>query len=238
MCFWENPVWNLQTGINAASGFAKSCYPAFYDENFFRSAGATWDYTLRWDATLYSPTHKWASKMRSGSRSFLIHQFPFWRQFSDCSPCWEIWIFPLFCSKFLLLKKKSIHLKLGVRSTYNLCATVLADAGGRGLLWSRLSAQGGLIDRRLLVENMEIRQAEGKSRPPGEFEKNLKLHKFFKMSRWPWMSFVFLELHQYASVPLGILGKTLWWRSAGVKERVLILLVPNKFVFHPKTLWW
>lgn len=37
-----------------------------------------------------------------------------------------------------------------------------------------------VTDRRLLVENMEIRQAESKSSPPGEFEKNLKLNKFFK----------------------------------------------------------
>lgn len=68
--------FEFRTRINTASGCAKSCYSTFYDGNFFRSPGATWSYTLEWDVTLYSPTHKWANRMCSGSCSFLIHHFP------------------------------------------------------------------------------------------------------------------------------------------------------------------
>ena len=105
-------------------------------------------------------THKWARSMCSGSRLFQGDC----RLFSTPKDNFltfylvrEYLFFPFIL--FLLLKNKSISVIPALMS-------VTVEEFCFGLV-RRLHR--AVTDRRLLVENMEIRQAEGRSSPPGDF---------------------------------------------------------------------
>lgn len=124
-------------------------------------------FSLQWDTFLKNITHKWASKMCSGSYSFLILRFLSLNKIS-----------------FYLIEK--LFFPLQFVHTYSWSCSTVQTGFCFGVV-CRL--HWAVIDGRLLVENMEIRQAERNCSPPGELEKNLKLWRFFKMGRWPWKSF-------------------------------------------------
>lgn len=75
-----------------------------------------------------------------------------------------------------------------------------------------------VIDRRLLVENMEIRQAEGRGSPAGEFEKKPEASEVFPNEQVTLKVLFFSSTPRFISMlqaPLTILKKTLRVRSAG-----------------------